>query len=110
MTSVPSRLLPLNGNNLIVSLGILLAIWSCGTTKKTTTPPSTTPTTEVEKVRIYDPASGKYILVPRDAVKVDTVKWTEDKVDPVVDEKVEQPATETPIKKARYNVSLLLPM
>ncbi len=110
MTSVPSRLLPLNGNNFVLSIGILLAIYSCGTTKKTTAPPTTTPTTEVEKVRVYDPASGKYVLVPRDAVKVDTIKWTEDNVDPVVVEKVKETNTDTPIKKSRYDVSLLLPL
>ncbi len=110
MTSVPSRLLPLNGNNLVISFWIVLAIWSCGTTKKTTVPPTTSPGSEVEKVRIYDPASGKYILVPRDAVKVDTVKWTEAKVAPVVDDKVAETTPPTPIKKSRYDVSLLLPL
>ncbi|MDQ3015247.1 MAG: ABC transporter substrate-binding protein [Bacteroidota bacterium] len=108
MTSVPNRLLPLNGNNVILCLLLLLSLCSCGTTKTTTKPPPAPTTTDADKVRIYDPASGKYILVPRDAVKVDTIKWTEETTTPVIVHKSETP--EMPDKKSSYEVSLFLPL
>jgi ABC-type branched-subunit amino acid transport system substrate-binding protein len=61
-----------------------------------------------DKVRVYDPESGTYILVPRDAVKVDTVKWTEDKSDPILTDK--GTIKDTPDKKSNYEISLLVPL
>jgi len=57
---------------------------------------------------VYDPATGTYILVPREAVKVDTVKWTEDPSAPIVTDK--ETKTDNPEKKDRYDISLLIPL
>lgn len=110
MTSVLNRLLQLNGSSIVLFLlfGFFLA---CSTPKSGAkkTPDTTQPSKEKDdKVRVYDPATGTYVLVPRDAVKVDTVKWTEDKSDPILTDKNVE--TNLPEKKSRYEISLLIPL
>ncbi|HUR29857.1 MAG TPA: hypothetical protein VMZ69_00425, partial [Saprospiraceae bacterium] len=110
MTSVLSHRQRLNGSRIAIFflIGLLIA---CSTTKSGSKKPADPqPKTEDkdDKVRVYDPATGTYILVPRDAVKVDTVKWTEDKSDPVLKDK--DAVTDSPTKKSSYEVSLLIPL
>ena len=57
----------------------MLALIACAGPKRISHKPSEKPTpTEEEQVKVYDPATGTYVLVPRSAVKVATVKWTQD--------------------------------
>ncbi len=107
MTSVPNRQLRLNGSSIVACSLIFISFLACSAPKgsKKTNPP-VTPKTE-SKVRVYDPATGTYILVPKDAVKVDTVKWTEDPTAPIVIDK--ETKTDIPEKKDRYGISLLIP-
>ncbi len=107
MTSVLNRQLPLNGNSIVVCALIFLSLLSCSTSKHSKkTGPGPTPKTE-DKVKVYDPASGTYILVPRDAVKVDTVKWSEEPGVPIITDHETTPAhTE---KKEKFDISLLIP-
>lgn len=111
MTSVRNHRPPLNGSS-IPGLVLMLCLFiACGTPKGVTKKPtdSKPPVKEADdKVRIYDPASGTYVLVPRDAVKVDTVKWTEDKSEPLVTDK--EVIKGTPEKKSKYEISLLVPL
>ena len=83
---------------------------ACSTPKKAVKKPAEPDVTvkDDDKVRVYDPATGTYILVPRDAVKVDTMKWTEEKTDPLVTDQDKD--TDTPDKKSEYEVSLLIPL
>ena len=106
MTLVPSRQLRLSGSRFVALVLVFISFLACSTSKRSQkTPPSETPKTE-DKVRVYDPASGLYVLVPREAVKVDTIKWTEDPSAPIVTD------TKTPVtteKKDKYDISLLVP-
>ena len=92
MISAQSLRQLLNGSNLILFI-LLVSLTACSTTKSTGKKPADTtqPSKDKDdnKVRVYDPATGTYVLVPRDAVKVDTVKWTEDKSDPILTDKEE---------------------
>lgn len=111
MTSVPNRRLQLNGSSIVACFLFISLFIACTPTKRTTAKQKDTspPSTENEdKVRVYDPATGTYVLVPRDAVKVDTVKWTEDKAKPILTDK--EDVTKTPEKKSHYDISLLLPL
>ena len=110
MTSVPNRLLRLNGSSIVVCFLFMSLFIACTATKRTTAKPKDTqPKTENEdKVRVYDPATGTYVLVPRDAVKVDTVKWTEDKSKPILTD--QEDITKVPEKKSHYDISLLIPL
>ncbi|MEO7926184.1 MAG: hypothetical protein ABIR93_05585 [Saprospiraceae bacterium] len=86
---------------------MLISFLACSTSKRTKkTEPPVPPKTE-EKVRVYDPVSGTYILVPRDAVKVDTIKWSEDPAVPIISDK--ETKDDHPITKSRYDISLLVP-
>lgn len=113
MISVLSRLRQLNGSSLIgfLFLGLLL---SCSTPKSGTKrqPDTTQPSgkDDDDYVRVYDPETGTYVLVPRDAVKVDTVEWKQDKADPILTDKTPESDTETPGKKSQYTITLLLPL
>jgi ABC-type branched-subunit amino acid transport system substrate-binding protein len=109
MTSAPSHRLPLNGNSIVICFLLALAC-ACTTQKKIVkpTPDPKPPVADQDKVRVYDPASGTYILVPRGSVKVDTVKWTEDKADPIITDK--DPVKDSPDLKSKYSISLLVPL
>ncbi len=93
MISAQNHRQPLNGNNLILILGLILFICSCTSQKRAIDKPSTTIGSKDDKdqemVEQYDPATGKVILVPRSEIKVDTVRWIEDTTPPVVtDERI----------------------
>lgn len=109
MISVPSRLQLLSGNNFILVGIFLLGLAACAGPKPVAhKPPSDKPpVTEEEKVKVFDPATGTYVWVPRSAVKVDTVKWTPDPQPPLVTDQPKEP--DQPIKKDSYQVSLLMP-
>jgi hypothetical protein len=114
MISAPSRRLPLSGNNLCWLLLALFCVtlWSCTASRTTGKTPSTThrpdDKSHENEVRVYDPATGTYKWVPKDMVKVDTVKMKEDDTPPLVtdeDEVSDKPDT----KKRQYSISMLLP-
>jgi len=108
MTSAPSHLQRLSGNRFFPVWILLLALIACAGPKRISHKPSDKHNpTEEEQVRVYDPATGTYILVPRSAVKVDTVKWTQETQPPLVTDKVVEP--DKPNKKNSYQVSLLMP-
>ncbi|MEP6647293.1 MAG: ABC transporter substrate-binding protein [Saprospiraceae bacterium] len=107
MTSVQNHLLRLNGSSGVVCWLLLASLLACSTTKRTGKTISTVPSKAEEKVKIYDPASGTYILVPRDAVKVDTIKWSEDPSPPMITDK--EIKDDHPANKTRYEISLLVP-
>ena len=114
MISVPSHRQLLNGSSiLLICFSCFLFLPACSTTKGTKKKPADTsqPSKDKDenKVRVYDPATGTYVLVPRDAVKVDTVKWTEDKADPILTDN-ESEKKDIPAKKSQYEVSLLIPL
>ena len=115
MTSVLSRRPRLNGSSIVISLLIFLLFVACSTPKSgaKTDPKKPSDTTvpskdDKDKVRVYDPATGTYVLVPRDAVKVDTVKWTEEKTDPILTDK--SIPVDVPEKKSSYEISILIPL
>ncbi len=107
MTSVQNHLLRLNGSRIVVCCLIIISLFACSASKHTkkTEPPVITKTED--KVKVYDPATGTYILVPRDAVKVDTIKWSEDPAPPIITDK--DIKVDHPDKKVKYDISLLVP-
>jgi hypothetical protein len=108
MTSAPSHLQRLSGNRFFPVWILLLAMIACAGPKRVAHKPSDKHNpTEEEQVRVYDPATGTYILVPRSAVKVDTVKWAQETQPPLVTDKVVDP--DKPNKKNSYQISLLMP-
>ena len=109
MISVPNHRQLLSGNNISLVWVLLLVLVACAGPKPAVHhPPDKAPTPPAEeKVKVYDPASGTYILVPRSAVKVDTVKWTEDTQPPLVTDKKVEP--DKPKKKDSFQISLLMP-
>lgn len=97
----------MNGNNYIWGFFILLLLASCVAKKPITKPkpPSQPPVVE-ERVRIFDPATGTYILVPKSDVKVDTIEWIADPSAPVItDEDVRE---EEPTTKG-FNIAVFMP-
>jgi ABC-type branched-subunit amino acid transport system substrate-binding protein len=110
MTSAPNRLLRLSGNrNLLVWMFMLALIACAGPKHVVHNPPSKEqpiPPKE-EQVKVFDPVTGTYVLVPRSAVKVDTIKWTEDTKSPIITDNVPEP--EKPSKKNSFQISLLMP-
>ena len=111
MTSVPNHRLQLNGSSIAACFLMLCFLFSCtapkAVSKKPSDPKPTSKDTS-EKVRVYDPATGTYVLVPKEGSKVDTVKWTEDKSDPVLTDR--GTVDDTPEKKSNYEISLLVPL
>jgi ABC-type branched-subunit amino acid transport system substrate-binding protein len=111
MISVPSLLQRLSGSNLAFTTLVIFGLISCSTPRKVVekpAPPSTPVETPAEeKVSQYDPKTDKVILVPRDAIKTDTVRWTEDPTPPIVtDEKVISPG---PVGTDHLEITLLMP-
>lgn len=113
MISAQSLRQLLNGSSLILFV-LIVGLTACSTPKSGAKKPadSSQPSrnTDGDKVRVYDPATGTYVLVSRDAVKVDTVKWSEDKSDPILTDKDDKPVNNIPEKKSHYEVSLLIPL
>jgi hypothetical protein len=110
MISVPNHRLRLSGNRTIIAFLVVFGIFSCAAPRTVSKkPPVTTPPTDQEgKIRVYDPKTDTYILIPRDAVKVDTVQWTEDPAPPVITDK--DIRDKKPEKKTHYDVALLMPL
>ena len=65
------------------------------------------PVTTQDDVKQYDPDSDSVILVPREAIKTDTIEWTEDKTPPIVTDAVIQP--DKPVKHGAAEIALLIP-
>ncbi|HJW30557.1 MAG TPA: hypothetical protein VJ508_15095, partial [Saprospiraceae bacterium] len=98
----------MSGNKLLLAALVLLIAFACSGPKKVVHhPPSPPPPPKTEQVEIYDPVTGTNILVPKNSVHVDTVKWTTDVNSPLVTDKAEEPVK--PIKKNAYAISLLMP-
>ena len=110
MISVPSLLQPLSGSNVAITLLVICGLISCTTSRRVVEkPPTPTPVEKPTEAKVsqYDPKTDEVILVPRDAIKTDTVRWTEDKTPPIVtDEKVIIP---NPNVKDHLEITLLMP-
>lgn len=107
MISVQSRRLRLNGSRIVIFCVWSCLMFSCSGPRHATAPPPTSTVPEEEKVTIYDPKSDSEILVPRDAVKVDTIEWKKDPTSPIVTESII--IKDKPVKKAMYDVAFLMP-
>jgi len=109
MISAPSHLLRLSGNKYIGAWISILVLTACAGPKpvahKPTSPPPMPP--KEEQVKMFDPSTGTYVLVPRNTVKMDTVRWTVDTQEPMVTDKVIEP--DKPAKKNSFQISLLMP-
>jgi hypothetical protein len=107
MTSAPSRRQPLSGNSYWLLLVILAGIFACAGPKKVVHKPpvNNVPPEKDDRVEVYDPVSGKMILVPRSSVKVDTVRWSQDTMSPILTDKTDP----EPEKKGKYTLSLFMP-
>jgi hypothetical protein len=97
----------LSGSRIVIFCVWSCLIFSCAGPRHATAPPSTPTVPEEEKVTIYDPKSGSEILVPRDAIKVDTIEWTKDPVAPIVIENII--IKDKPIIKTAYDIAFLMP-
>jgi hypothetical protein len=104
----------LNGNSILYLFFAVLSLTlvACSASRKagktTTTNNRGTDKTHENEIRVYDPATGTYKWVPKDMVKVDTVRMKEDDSPPLVtdaDEEKDKPVT----KKRQHTISLLLP-
>lgn len=109
MISARSRRQRLNGSRLLAACMCACLIFSCASPRKTVKPtlPPSVPIEEEEKVKVYDPNSDSDILVPREAVKVDTIKWSKDPTSPIVSDNVI--IKDKPVTKNAYDVALLMP-
>ncbi len=110
MISVPNHRQPLSGSNALLLCLVICTIFSCSTPKRVVVnPPQPTepPVAKQDDVKQYDPDSDSVILVPRDAIKTDTIVWTEDKTPPIVTDAVIQP--DKPVKHGAAEIALLIP-
>jgi hypothetical protein len=109
MTSVPSHRLRLNGNRAVLISLVLCAVCACSTPKKAVVKPpaDVPPVTTEDKVPIYDPKTDEVILVPRDAIKTDTIKWIEDTTPPIVTD--ETVRSDKPIRNEIADIALFIP-
>lgn len=84
MISVLNRLLPLSGNKILAAVLVLLILQACSGPKQVakTPPVKETPPVKDDRIEVYDPEKGTTVLVPRNSVKVDTVRWTADNKPP----------------------------
>ncbi len=99
----------MSGSKVILTLAFLSVLLSCSAPRSATrkpTPPSR-PVEREDKVRVYDPKTDSYILVPRESITVDTVIWKEDPAGPVV---TDDPVRESP-KPSREvrEIAILMP-
>ena len=107
MISVLSRRLRLNGSRIVFACIWSCIIFSCSAPRHASTPPPTQDIPDEDKIKVYDPKTGEEILVPRDAIKVDTIAWTKDPAPPIVSEDVI--INDKPPLKSSYDVALLMP-
>ena len=110
MISVPNHRQPLSGSNALLLCLVICTIFSCSTPKRVVVKPpqaSEPPVTTQDDVKQYDPDSDSVILVPREAIKTDTIEWTEDKTPPIVTDAVIQP--DKPVKHGAAEIALLIP-
>ena len=110
MISVLNHRQLLSGSNALLLCLVICAICSCSTPKRVVVkppPPAEPPVTTQDDVKQYDPDSDSVILVPRDAIKTDTIVWTEDKTPPIVTDAVIQP--DKPVKHGAAEIALLIP-
>jgi hypothetical protein len=111
MISARSLRQRLNGNKAVAICLVLVFIYACkGPKQAAVRPPSPEPPVETPKqdhVEQYDPVKDEIVLVPREAIKVDTIRWTEDKTPPVVTDEVVGPIK--PTKNGDSRIALLMP-
>lgn len=110
MISVPNHRQPLNGSNALLLCLVICAICSCSTPKRVVVKPpqpSDPPVSTHDVVKQYDPVLDSFILVPRDAIRTDTIEWTEDKTPPIVTDAVILP--DKPVKHGVAEIALLIP-
>ena len=110
MISALSRRLRLSGSStVLLSVLISMLVIACSGPRQTVkTPPSqdVPPVVKHDEPVVPD-VTQPDILEPRDAVKVDTVQWTEDNKPPLVTDKNEAPSN--PPKKSHFNIALFMP-
>jgi hypothetical protein len=89
---------------------VIFGLLSCAAPRSVVKKPVPTPSPPAEnddKVRIYDPKTDSYILVPRSAIKVDTIEWTSDPTPPIVTDG-NIASDQTPLKN-HFDIALLMP-
>ena len=106
MISVQSHRQRLSGSSIVIACVCACIIFSCASPRPAVTPPPATFPDE-DKIKVYDPKSDTEILVPRDAIKVDTIAWTKDPAPPIVTDNVI--IKDKPVKKASYDIAFLMP-
>ena len=107
MISVLSHRLRLNGSRIVLACLWSSVILSCSAPRHATIPPPKETLPEEEKIKVYDPKTDTEILVPRDAIKVDTVEWAKDPAPPIVTERII--IKDKPVKKLVYDVAFHMP-
>ncbi len=111
MISAPSLRQRLSGNRAVAICLVFIFLYACkGPKQVAVRPPNPEPPVEISKedqVRQYDPAKDEVVLVPRDAIKVDTIRWSEDKTPPIVTDEVVRPTK--PTKHGDSRIALLMP-
>ncbi len=110
MTSVLNHRRQLNGNKALLISLVICAVCACSTPKKAVVKPPADvppPVTKEDKVLQYDPKTDEMILVPRDGIKTDTIKWVEDTTPPIVTDEVVRP--DKPIRNEIAEIALFIP-
>ena len=97
----------MSGSRIVLACLWSSVILSCSAPRQATTIPPKETFPEEEKIKVYDPKTDSEILVPRDAVKVDTIEWKKDPTPPIVTESII--IKDKPAKKAMYDVAFLMP-
>src|SRR6187549_229084 len=93
MTSAPNHRPRLNGSKAIAICLAILMVYACKSSRQLSTKPpaESAPPQKEEMVTQYDPVKDTVVLVPRSMIKVDTIKWTEDKTPPIVSDEPYEP-------------------
>jgi hypothetical protein len=111
MISAPSLRQRLSGNKAVAICLVFIFLYACkGPKQVAVRPPAPQPPVEIPKedrVEQYDPVKDTLLLVPRDAIKVDTIRWKEDKTPPIVTDEVVRPTK--PSKNGDSRIALLMP-
>lgn len=111
MISAPNHRLPLNGNKAALLCLLICTLCACAAPKKAVVKPAPShdrpPVTVTDtRVKQYDPKVDSVILVPRDAIRTDTINWTADDSPPVISEEQGQ---DRPVGNNHAEVALLMP-
>lgn len=109
MISAPNRRQRLSGSKAI-ALGLaIIMVYACKSSRQLSTKPPADPTPpqKEEMVTQYDPVKDTVVLVPRSTIKVDTLRWTEDKTPPIVSDEPPEPIK--PTKNDLAQIALLIP-